>query len=248
MDVNVPVATDASPAQGESLASAGQSISEELAADEPLNNGHPLPQIPTNTGRPGNGNIPRTVPLALDVSKHRAGWISGSVDLKTSQDTEKNSEDVTIAPEDTAVENGRVDPVESHSTANSAVSTTSSQSARATSPVRFTTTGTRYGAALSGYLNNKSTALGVQTTGTPRRWGGTTPQCPSCSKSVYFAEQVKAIGKTWHKSCLRCNECRAGLDSSRLRDHDGEPFCMRCYNKLYGPRGGGYALLGKAGG
>ena len=44
--------------------------------------------------------------------------------------------------------------------------------------------------------------------------------------------QVKAVGKTYHKACLRCNECRTGLDSTRLRDHDGIPFCVRCYGKV----------------
>ncbi|KAJ3519383.1 hypothetical protein NMY22_g13232 [Coprinellus aureogranulatus] len=102
-------------------------------------------------------------------------------------------------------------------------------------------TGTRYGVALS-------SGLGVQTTGSARKWGGSTPQCPRCEKSVYFAEQVKAIGKTYHKGCLRCTECGTTLDSTKLRDHDEQPFCVRCYNKLYGPQGNGYALLGKAGG
>jgi LIM domain len=85
--------------------------------------------------------------------------------------------------------------------------------------------------------------------------------------------QVKAIGKTYHKGCLRCTECSNHLDSTRLTERDGSPFCNRCYGKvspgpscdrkgdmtdkfvfdldhsqLYGPQGSGYALLGKAGG
>ena len=47
-------------------------------------------------------------------------------------------------------------------------------------PLRQTSTGTRYGVALGGG-------------GTPspsRQWGGGTPQCGRCGKSVYFAEQV----------------------------------------------------------
>ncbi|OBZ74576.1 hypothetical protein A0H81_05409 [Grifola frondosa] len=83
-------------------------------------------------------------------------------------------------------------------------------------------------------------------TTTGRQWGGGTPTCPKCGKAVYFAEQVKAIGKTYHKSCLRCTECNTTLDSSRLTEKDGYPFCHRCYGKLYGPQGSGYALLGKA--
>ncbi|KAL0058212.1 hypothetical protein AAF712_015128 [Marasmius tenuissimus] len=112
-----------------------------------------------------------------------------------------------------------------------------------TKPLTQTATGTRYGAALG------SVGVATNMTGSsPRKWGGTTPSCPKCGKSVYFAEQVKAVGKTWHKGCLRCAECNTSLDSTRLRDHQDTPFCGRCYNKLHGPAGNGYALLGKAGG
>jgi len=106
-------------------------------------------------------------------------------------------------------------------------------------PMMSTATGTRYGVALTGGGNANA--------GT-RQWGGGTPICPRCDKSVYFAEQVKAIGKTYHKACLRCSECGSQLDSARLSERDGSPFCNRCYGKLYGPQGNGYALLGKAGG
>ncbi|KAA1474074.1 LIM-domain-containing protein [Dentipellis sp. KUC8613] len=102
-----------------------------------------------------------------------------------------------------------------------------------------TPTGTRYGVGLTGGL--RATPTGN------RAWGGGTPQCPKCGKSVYFAEQVKAVGKTYHKACLRCTECGTSLDSSRLTEKDGQPMCRRCYSKLFGPQGSGYALLGKAG-
>ncbi|KAK7441739.1 hypothetical protein VKT23_016402 [Stygiomarasmius scandens] len=110
-------------------------------------------------------------------------------------------------------------------------------------PLTQTATGTRYGAALG-----EGRPIISHSTGSPRKWGGSTPSCPKCGKSVYFAEQVKAVGKTYHRGCLRCNECNTLLDSTRLRDHDSVPFCGRCYNKLHGPQGNGYALLGKAGG
>ena len=48
-------------------------------------------------------------------------------------------------------------------------------------PLRQTSTGTRYGVALGGG-------------GTPspgRQWGSGTPPCGRCGKSVYFAEQVR---------------------------------------------------------
>lgn len=102
-----------------------------------------------------------------------------------------------------------------------------------TVPLVPTSTGTRYGRGLTGVSG-----------GTNRRWGGGTPICPKCGKSVYFAEQTKAIGQTFHKGCLRCAECDTRLDSGRLSERDARPYCHRCYAKLYGPQGSGYALLG----
>ena len=59
--------------------------------------------------------------------------------------------------------------------------------------IKATPTGTRYGAALGGGVPS----LGVQMTGT-KRWGGSTPQCPKCGKSVYFAEQVRMLAfQSW---------------------------------------------------
>ena len=94
-----------------------------------------------------------------------------------------------------------------------------------TGTVRLTpsATGTRYGRALA-----------PTPTGTPRQWGlgGANPACGRCGKTVYFAEQVKAIGKTYHKGCLKCSECNTTLDSTRLTERDGEPYCRRCYSKV----------------
>ncbi|KAI0656339.1 hypothetical protein C8Q70DRAFT_1013945 [Cubamyces menziesii] len=111
-------------------------------------------------------------------------------------------------------------------------------------PLAPSMTGTRYGAALGG-----GPPLSPTKTGTPgRQWGGGTPRCGRCGQAVYFAEQVKAVGKTWHKACLRCTECGHTLDSGRLAEKEGDPFCHRCYGKRFGPQGSGYALLGKPGG
>ncbi|TFK96868.1 hypothetical protein BDV98DRAFT_554653 [Pterulicium gracile] len=107
-----------------------------------------------------------------------------------------------------------------------------------TRPLSQTPTGTRYGNVLGNG--------GVTTT--HKKWGSVNPVCPRCHKSVYFAEQVKAIGKAWHKNCLRCAACGTTLASGQVTDKDDEPYCSKCYGKLHGPRGGGYALLGKAGG
>ncbi|KAH8112121.1 LIM-domain-containing protein [Phellopilus nigrolimitatus] len=127
-------------------------------------------------------------------------------------------------------------------------SPTSAPVSLSTSPIRPTATGTRYGAALTGTLStgnspNKSSPW------TNRAMPGTgTPLCARCAKPVYFAEQVKANGRVFHKPCLRCTDCNAALDSSRLAEKGERVVCRNCYGKHYGPQGSGYALLGKAGG
>jgi len=84
--------------------------------------------------------------------------------------------------------------------------------------------------------------------GLRRSLGGVGVECPRCGKAVYQAEQVLAVGKKWHRACLRCTSCCKRLDTHSLNDKDGEPYCRACYSKNYGPTGSGYALLGKAGG
>ncbi|PFH49999.1 hypothetical protein AMATHDRAFT_41169 [Amanita thiersii Skay4041] len=189
--------------------------------------------IPSNTGRPGNGNLPRTVPLPL-TSPTR------SVPPLYTGESDSTS---TTSPSPT--------------TTTTPITRPTHHSSRSVGSVPLmngllpTSTGTRYGALLNrtaGGINSSSAALSPTNTGSPRRWGGETPACPRCTKNVYFAEQVRAVGKVFHKGCLRCMECSTLLDSSRLRDHDGDPYCVRCYSKLHGPQGSGYALLGKAGG
>lgn len=142
------------------------------------------------------------------------------------------------------------------------------------SPLRPAMTGTRYGGGILG-----SPTKGVGTPASPLSagigLGGGTPLCAKCQKPVYFAEQVKASGRTFHRPCLRCTDCNTSLDSSRLAEKGDRIVCRNCYSKVrggcllteqkgiyfcslifsfrfyslqnYGPQGSGYALLGKAG-
>ncbi|PLW21427.1 hypothetical protein PCANC_03845 [Puccinia coronata f. sp. avenae] len=66
-------------------------------------------------------------------------------------------------------------------------------------------------------------------------------RCPSCSQTVYHAEQVLAIGKKWHKRCLRCTSCTKALDSS-LAERAGKPYCTKCYDQLFGTGSHGFVL------
>ena len=185
----------------------------------------------SHVGRSENG-LPRTVPLASTA---------------TPDGVPSPTKRTALAPASTG----------SPATLGRALSLSGSGAvgARRIAPLAASTTGTRYGAALMGELRSTPTGSPV------RQWGGGTPQCPRCNKNVYFAEQVrflpslewpstshsisltnfagiekkiqvKAVGKTWHKACLRCSECGTSLDSSRLTEKDGVPFCHRCYNKV----------------
>ncbi|WOO77504.1 Cysteine-rich protein 2 [Vanrija pseudolonga] len=78
-------------------------------------------------------------------------------------------------------------------------------------------------------------------TDSPRSKVGERPgfedRCPACEKRVYAAEQVQAIGKKWHRGCLRCTSCRSTIDPSKVSDRDGQPWCKNCYAREHGPGG-----------
>lgn len=60
----------------------------------------------------------------------------------------------------------------------------------------------------------------------------TTPKCPACDRSVFFAEQAIALDRPWHKACLRCSVCGKGLSQGGVQEHDGQPCCGTCYKKV----------------
>lgn len=113
---------------------------------------------PANTGR-GIGGLPRTVPLSPTRSNHQSHGTSQSVDI----------------PKFNVATLGR---------SNSSV--TASALDKLSRPMAQTSTGTRYGVALTGTPTGNG--------GSPvRQWGTGTPSCPRCGKSVYFAEQVRVF-------------------------------------------------------
>ncbi|KAG1673059.1 Cysteine and glycine-rich protein 3 [Nymphon striatum] len=64
--------------------------------------------------------------------------------------------------------------------------------------------------------------------------------CPRCEKQVYFAEEKIVLGKSWHKTCFRCAECRKTLDSTNCTEHANEVYCKSCYGRNFGPKGYGF--------
>jgi len=69
-------------------------------------------------------------------------------------------------------------------------------------------------------------------------------KCPTCGKSVYFAEEAKAAGRSYHKRCLKCAQCGKALDPGSVNDRNDKIYCKICYSSvagLKGFRGDGYA-------
>eukprot|EP01103_Thecamoeba_quadrilineata_P007837 TRINITY_DN17659_c0_g1_i1.p1 TRINITY_DN17659_c0_g1~~TRINITY_DN17659_c0_g1_i1.p1 ORF type:complete len:117 (-),score=11.69 TRINITY_DN17659_c0_g1_i1:116-466(-) len=59
-------------------------------------------------------------------------------------------------------------------------------------------------------------------------------KCPTCGKTVYFAERVVALNKDYHKLCLKCVECNKKLEPGNFSDRDDRLFCKGCYSKTKG--------------
>jgi len=70
--------------------------------------------------------------------------------------------------------------------------------------------------------------------------------CPNCNKSVFHAEEVRAIGKYWHKRCLRCAQCNKALDAGSINDRQGKVYCKSCYNAVAGFKGFGLGLASES--
>ena len=62
-------------------------------------------------------------------------------------------------------------------------------------------------------------------------------KCPVCQKSVYAAEERKAVGKSFHKVCFVCHACRKMLDSTNMATHGDDIYCSACYRDRAAPRG-----------
>lgn len=64
--------------------------------------------------------------------------------------------------------------------------------------------------------------------------------CPRCSKNVYFAEEYRCSGKSWHKLCLTCMNCSKLVEPGAMLEHEAQIYCKTCYRSLFGPKGYGF--------
>ena len=48
---------------------------------------------------------------------------------------------------------------------------------------------------------------------------------------------MRVLSKDWHKWCFKCHICETTLQLGNYQDHDGEPYCKKCYGQAYGAQG-----------
>lgn len=65
--------------------------------------------------------------------------------------------------------------------------------------------------------------------------------CPKCSKAVYAAEWVRAVGVYFHKNCLKCQICNKTLVQHEALDRKGGIYCQHCFHKNFGT---GFGVVG----
>ncbi|CAH8587791.1 unnamed protein product [Dicrocoelium dendriticum] len=56
--------------------------------------------------------------------------------------------------------------------------------------------------------------------------------CPVCNETVYFAEEIRSMGKSFHRICFKCRMCNKLLDSFTANENSGHLYCRACHLKL----------------
>eukprot|EP01033_Poteriospumella_lacustris_P017874 gene17874-12813_t len=72
-------------------------------------------------------------------------------------------------------------------------------------------------------------------------------KCSICTKTVYKMEEIIALGRIFHDKCFTCggvhqDGCGKVLKRDGYVDHENEPYCTPCYQRLFGPNTFGYGL------
>lgn len=59
-------------------------------------------------------------------------------------------------------------------------------------------------------------------------------QCAKCSRTVYKAEELKCLDKSWHRHCFKCTECGMTLTLKTYKGYNKQPYCNAHYPQLKG--------------
>lgn len=92
-------------------------------------------------------------------------------------------------------------------------------------------------------------AVPPASTGTSQFGGGN--KCSLCQKTVYKMEEIIALGRVFHDKCFTCggvnhDGCDKVLKRDGYVDHDNEPYCTPCYQRMFGPKTFGYGLTAES--
>jgi hypothetical protein len=68
---------------------------------------------------------------------------------------------------------------------------------------------------------------------------------------VYKMEEIIALGHVFHDKCFTCggvnhDGCGKVLKRDGYVDHDNEPYCTPCYQRMFGPKTFGYGLTAES--
>eukprot|EP01083_Nonionella_stella_P059365 155310_1 len=58
--------------------------------------------------------------------------------------------------------------------------------------------------------------------------------CPNCHQKVFFNERGPPfLARMYHSRCFKCKSCNKVLYAGNFMDHDEDPFCECCYERLF---------------
>lgn len=55
--------------------------------------------------------------------------------------------------------------------------------------------------------------------------------CAKCNRAC-VGQVIRAVGKSFHAACLRCNGCDASLGGSGFYEWETKVMCKKCYSNL----------------
>ena len=58
-------------------------------------------------------------------------------------------------------------------------------------------------------------------------------KCAKCNLNVYKNEEILAATRHWHKTCFACYECTRVLTVDKYLDHNSDPYCIPCFERLF---------------
>ncbi|XP_067131736.1 four and a half LIM domains protein 2-like [Centruroides vittatus] len=59
------------------------------------------------------------------------------------------------------------------------------------------------------------------------------PRCAACDELIFDGQYIRAMSKDWHTIHFCCWQCDESLTGQRYVLRDDQPFCLRCYEKMY---------------